>query len=194
MSKRPVDGVDRTSSEGGGGGGEPIRVFIVDDHQMVRDGVRQLLDAQPDFDEALRTPRISHEEKVALLDRVFGGKMSPLVLNFLKVVSQHERLDCLRAIERAAQKLYNQMKNRVELPRISAQATTSLARTSGANVQTGLGECCALPRNGASAISANPFKFTACETSHGEPALPPAPMPFSASNSALRWEDAFILS
>jgi F-type H+-transporting ATPase subunit delta len=75
----------------------------------------EVLDAQPDFDEALRTPRISHEEKIALLDRVFGGKMSPLVLNFLKVVSQHERLDCLRAIERASQKLYNQMKNRVEV-------------------------------------------------------------------------------
>lgn len=77
--------------------------------------VGEVLDKLPDFDEALRTPRIAHEEKVRLLDRVFGGRMSPLLLNFLKVVSQHERLDCLRAIERAARTLYNQLRHRVEV-------------------------------------------------------------------------------
>jgi F-type H+-transporting ATPase subunit delta len=77
--------------------------------------VTDVLEKLPDFDEALRTPRIAHEEKVRLLDRVFGGKMSPLLLNFLKVVSQHERLDCLRAIERAARTLYNQLRHRVEV-------------------------------------------------------------------------------
>ncbi len=77
--------------------------------------VTDVLDKLTEFDEALRTPRISHDEKVRLLDRVFGGKMSPLLLNFLKVVSQHERLDCLRAIERAAHTLYNQLRKRVEV-------------------------------------------------------------------------------
>src|SRR5687767_2595441 len=77
--------------------------------------IDDVLDKLPDFDEALRTPRISHEAKVALLDRVFGRKMSPLLLNFLKVVSQHERLDCLRAIEQAARKLFNQLRHRVEV-------------------------------------------------------------------------------
>jgi F-type H+-transporting ATPase subunit delta len=77
--------------------------------------VADVLEKLPDFDEALRTPRIAHEEKVRMLDRVFGGKMSPLLLNFLKVVSQHERLDCLRAIERAARTLYNQLRHRVEV-------------------------------------------------------------------------------
>jgi F-type H+-transporting ATPase subunit delta len=77
--------------------------------------VADVLDKLSDFDEMLRSPRIAHEEKVRLLDRVFGGKMSPLLLNFLKVVSQHERLDCLRAIERAARTLYNQLRKRVEV-------------------------------------------------------------------------------
>ena len=77
--------------------------------------VSDVLDKLSDFDEMLRSPRIAHEEKVRLLDRVFGGKMSPLLLNFLKVVSQHERLDCLRAIERAARTLYNQLRKRVEV-------------------------------------------------------------------------------
>jgi F-type H+-transporting ATPase subunit delta len=77
--------------------------------------VADVLDKLPDFDDVLHTPRITQEEKVQLLDRIFGGKMSPLLLNFLKVVAQHERLDCLRAIERAARKLYNQLRHRVEV-------------------------------------------------------------------------------
>src|SRR4029453_75850 len=77
--------------------------------------VADVLERLPDFDEALRSPRITPEEKVRLLDRVFGGKMSPLLLNFLKVVTQHGRLDCLRAIERAAQKLWNVLRKRIEV-------------------------------------------------------------------------------
>jgi F-type H+-transporting ATPase subunit delta len=77
--------------------------------------VADVLERLPDFDEVLRSPRITPEEKVRLLDRVFGGKMSPLLLNFLKVVTQHGRLDCLRAIERAAQKLWNVLRKRIEV-------------------------------------------------------------------------------
>lgn len=74
-----------------------------------------LLDELPDFDEVLRTPRIAYEDKVRLLERVLSGKVSPLLLNFVKVISQHERLDALRAIERAARKLFNQLRKRVEV-------------------------------------------------------------------------------
>ena len=74
-----------------------------------------LLDELPDFDEVLRTPRIAYEDKVRLLERVLGGKVSPLTLNFIKVVAQHERLESLRAIERAARKLFNQLRKRVEV-------------------------------------------------------------------------------
>jgi F-type H+-transporting ATPase subunit delta len=74
-----------------------------------------VLDELPDFDEVLRTPRIAYEDKVRLLDRVLGSKVSPLTLNFIKVVSQHERLDSLRAIERAARKLFNQLRKRIEV-------------------------------------------------------------------------------
>ena len=43
-----------------------------------------------------------------MLDRVLGGQASPLLLNFLKVVSRHGRLDCLRAIHRQAHALVRQ--------------------------------------------------------------------------------------
>ncbi len=77
--------------------------------------VADVLDKLPDFEETLRTPRIGPEEKVQLLERVFASRVSPLFMNFLKVAAQHERLDALRAIQRAARKLYNEMRNRVEV-------------------------------------------------------------------------------
>ncbi|MDX1945066.1 MAG: ATP synthase F1 subunit delta [Pirellulaceae bacterium] len=77
--------------------------------------VDDVLDKLPTFDQALASPRITLEEKLALIDRAFAGKMSATLLNFLKVVAKHERLDCLRAIRRAAEKLYNQMQGLVEV-------------------------------------------------------------------------------
>jgi F-type H+-transporting ATPase subunit delta len=91
--------------------------------------VADVLDRLPDFDAALRTPRITHEEKVQMLDRVFARKMSALLLNFLKVVSQHERLDCLRAIQRAARKLYNEMQRRVEVLVVTAAPVSNQLRS-----------------------------------------------------------------
>ena len=77
--------------------------------------VGDVLDKLPQLEALLSAPRVSHEEKLALLDRTFGGKMSPVMLSFLKVVSSHGRLDTLRAILRASQQLYNKMRNRVEV-------------------------------------------------------------------------------
>jgi F-type H+-transporting ATPase subunit delta len=77
--------------------------------------VADVLDKLPSFQAALASPRIGHEEKVALLDRAFAGRMLPVLLNFLKVLSRHGRLDCLRAIAEAAQKLLNELRGRVEV-------------------------------------------------------------------------------
>jgi F-type H+-transporting ATPase subunit delta len=77
--------------------------------------VDDVLDKLPLFDQALSSPRVSQDEKIALLDRSLGGKMSPTLLNFLKVVARHDRLDFLRAIRRAADKLHNQLRGRVEV-------------------------------------------------------------------------------
>ena len=48
-----------------------------------------------------------------MLDRVLGGRVSPLLLNFLKVVARHGRLDCLRAIHRQPHALYDKLRNRI---------------------------------------------------------------------------------
>jgi F-type H+-transporting ATPase subunit delta len=81
----------------------------------LRSLVDDVLDKLPKFAAALESPRLSHEEKLSLLDRAFRGKMNPLLLNFLKVVSRHGRLDCLRAIEHEARQLYNEARGRLEV-------------------------------------------------------------------------------
>ncbi len=67
----------------------------------------------PRFEAILASRLIAHDEKIEILDRVFGGKTSPLFLDFLKVVCRHERLDCLRAIHRQTHVLYDEIKNRI---------------------------------------------------------------------------------
>jgi F-type H+-transporting ATPase subunit delta len=86
--------------------------------------VTDVLDKLPTLEEALRTPRLTHEERLPILDKAFSGKMSPTLLTFMKVVSRHGRLDCLRAIARAARKQLDAVRGRVEV-RIESAAPLS---------------------------------------------------------------------
>jgi F-type H+-transporting ATPase subunit delta len=63
----------------------------------------------PKLESVLGSLLVSVEEKTGLLDRVFTAQMSRLLLNFLKVVARHGRLDCLRAIQQQARKLYEKL-------------------------------------------------------------------------------------
>lgn len=77
--------------------------------------VSDVLAKLPKLAALLDSPRVPHEEKVKILDRAFAGQMSKELLNFLKVVSRHGRLDCLAAVNRAAKDLFNEMRGRVEV-------------------------------------------------------------------------------
>jgi F-type H+-transporting ATPase subunit delta len=77
--------------------------------------VQDVLARLPKLDAVLQSPRIDHEEKNRILDSAFQGRMSKELLNFLKVVSRHGRLELLRTIQRAFQKLYNERAGRVEV-------------------------------------------------------------------------------
>jgi F-type H+-transporting ATPase subunit delta len=91
--------------------------------QRVTDRVLAELDSLVDdvlnrlekFERFLASPRIRVEEKTRILDLVFATRMTPLFLKFLKVVARHGRLDCLREIRSAAQRLYTEMLGRVEV-------------------------------------------------------------------------------
>jgi F-type H+-transporting ATPase subunit delta len=77
--------------------------------------VTEVLDKFPRFEAVLTSALVGHDEKAGALDRVLGGRVSSLLLNFLKVVSRHGRLDCLRAIHRQTRRMFDTLQGRVEI-------------------------------------------------------------------------------
>lgn len=77
--------------------------------------VKDLLPKIPSLDAALCSPRLSVEEKSALLDKAFVGRMNAGLLKFLKVVAQHGRLDCLKAIAVSAREQLDASHGRIEV-------------------------------------------------------------------------------
>ncbi len=69
----------------------------------------------PHFEIVIGSSRISQDEKTQLIDRVLGGRASENLLVFLKVLNQHERLDCLRQIRGEVRRQFNELRNRVEV-------------------------------------------------------------------------------
>lgn len=68
--------------------------------------VDDVLDRFPKLEQTLNSSLVSQEQKEQLLDRIFGGKASSQVLNFLKVLSRHGRLNLVRQAERVTRKLH----------------------------------------------------------------------------------------
>jgi F-type H+-transporting ATPase subunit delta len=90
--------------------------------------VADVFNRLPQVEMTLASPRLSHEERLPILDRAFSGRMSPTALQFLKVVSKHGRLDCLRAIARSARKQLNELRGRVEVLVETAQPLSNPLR------------------------------------------------------------------
>jgi F-type H+-transporting ATPase subunit delta len=77
--------------------------------------VTELLEPFPQLETILTAALISAHEKVDVLDRVLAGRCSALLVNFLKVVARHGRLDCLRAIHRQTRLCYDRLRGRVHV-------------------------------------------------------------------------------
>ena len=72
--------------------------------------VVDVLEKFPRLNEVLRSEFIAGEVKQDLVDRLFGGRASVEVVNFLKVLAAHGRLGLLRSITRTLKKLYAQQR------------------------------------------------------------------------------------
>lgn len=77
--------------------------------------VQDVLERNPPFEEVLASGIIPPEEKVAILDRTLGSQASSLFLNFLKVLAENGRLDCLRVILSSAHAMSNEARGRVRV-------------------------------------------------------------------------------
>jgi len=77
--------------------------------------IEDVWNRQPTLEDVMNSPRISFDEKERILDQAFQDQMDPTLLNFLKVVARHGRMDCLRTILRSANSLLNDMRGRKEV-------------------------------------------------------------------------------
>jgi F-type H+-transporting ATPase subunit delta len=75
--------------------------------------VGEVVDQYPKLNAVLDSILVSPEEKSVVIDRVLAGRVSPTLVNFLKVLARHGRLDCLRAIHRQTGELYDTLRNRI---------------------------------------------------------------------------------
>jgi F-type H+-transporting ATPase subunit delta len=84
-------------------------------------GLREVLDANPTLMQLLGDPGVSQARRGALLNRVFGGRVSPTVLNFLGVLNAKGRLGLLPEIIEAYDDLLDEQLGNVEVDVTVAQ-------------------------------------------------------------------------
>ncbi len=65
-----------------------------------------VLNRFPKLEQTLQSSLISEEQKEQMLSRIFGGKASREVLNFLKVLSRHGRLGLVRQATRLVKSMH----------------------------------------------------------------------------------------
>ena len=90
--------------------------------------IREVFDRSPQLEAMLTSPRVPLESKEQLLDRAFRDKVTPQLLNFLKVIVSRGRFESLRAVNAAARRLYNQLRGRVEVRLTTAQPVDAAIR------------------------------------------------------------------
>lgn len=86
--------------------------------------VDDVLAAHPALERVLASRIVNSEEKVQMLERMLAGRASPLLLNFLKVLARHERLDMVRAIRVGVQQQYDVLRGRIRVQVDSAVPLT----------------------------------------------------------------------
>jgi F-type H+-transporting ATPase subunit delta len=98
----------------GAAGGQAEQTALVEEFDRLR---RDVLERNPKVKELFGSVLVSEDEKLALLDRVFGGRVSPLLLNVLKVLARHRRLGMVQDVIAQAKMLWEQRtgRERVEL-------------------------------------------------------------------------------
>jgi F-type H+-transporting ATPase subunit delta len=77
--------------------------------------VHDVFDKLPKLEALLSSQFVEQEAKVAMLERAFKGKATPVFLNFLRVVANHGRLDLLRIILLNAHDQLDGLLNRVRV-------------------------------------------------------------------------------
>jgi F-type H+-transporting ATPase subunit delta len=70
--------------------------------------VGESIAAAPDLIKLMNTPTVSNDEKLALIDTVYGGKVTDYVRNFLRLLAVKKRMSVYPQIYRAFRERYNE--------------------------------------------------------------------------------------
>lgn len=97
--------------------------------------VSEVLNKFPKLEQTLRSSLVSPEQKEQLLGRIFGGKASTEVLNFLKVLSRHGRLGIVRQAARLVKKLHAERRGMKD---VEVRVAVPLDESTRSEVQTQL--------------------------------------------------------
>ena len=81
--------------------------------EELRELVATVLDPNPQLTDFFANKTITKEKKDELLQKVFPGRVSDLLANFLRVLNEHERLELIRPILHAYTDLTNQRARRM---------------------------------------------------------------------------------
>jgi F-type H+-transporting ATPase subunit delta len=123
----------------GAAGGMAEQTALVEALEALR---RDVLEPNPKVKELFGSELVSEDEKLALLDRVFGGRVTPLLLNVLKVLARHHRLGMVEDVIVAMKKMWEKRagRERVQLvtanplgPELENELLASLAKALGAD-------------------------------------------------------------
>jgi len=77
--------------------------------------IREVLEETPSFAAFLSDPGIGASERTAVLDKVFRGRASPLLMNFLLVLNDKGRLRLLKQIAEAYAAMLDEQSGKVEV-------------------------------------------------------------------------------
>ncbi len=83
--------------------------------------LRQIIDTNESFALYLADPAISVAERAGMIERVFGGRISPLLKDFLGVLNQKKRIAILDEIAGAFDALLDEQAGKVEVDVTVAQ-------------------------------------------------------------------------
>ena len=84
----------------------------------------------PNFRAAMESPRIEQADKGKMLDKAFKKKCSKDLLNFLKLIADRGRFDCLNSIYGSTVKAHDEMAGRVKATLTTASEVTDKVQKS----------------------------------------------------------------
>ena len=84
----------------------------------------EVLARHPRLVNILASAFVSGEDKLKIVDQTFGGRVLPLVLDFLRVLARHERLDSLAAIVQVARTQFDELRGLVRVEVTTASPLT----------------------------------------------------------------------